>query len=327
MIAQAFRTLVALAVVGLGACAQSAPGHAPTGLILEKTIPLKGVAGRIDHLAIDPHRHRVFVAELGAGAVEAIDLTRGVSLGRISGLKQPQGVAYLPRGDEVAVACGGDGTVRFYRAADLAPTGMVVVGGDADNLHIDGAERLVAGYGDGALAMIDPAARKRVAGLALPAHPEGFQLDGQHVYVNVPDAGQIVGGDLATGRITRAWRAPYAWNFPMAFAPASRTLAVVYRLPPRLRLLDVDSGAVTLDRSTCGDADDVFFDRVRRRIYVICGAGAVDVVDLGHLDRSARIRTRPGARTGLFIPQLDRLIVVARAEGNAAALLIYRPTP
>jgi len=61
-------------------------------------------------------RKRLFVAELGNGSVEAIDLASGRSLGRVTGLSEPQGVGYLPRQDELAVATGGDGMLRFYRA-------------------------------------------------------------------------------------------------------------------------------------------------------------------------------------------------------------------
>src|SRR5690349_23052280 len=40
----------------------------------------------------------------------------------ITGLMEPQGLGYLPVRDELVVASG-DGTVRFYRGADLSPTG------------------------------------------------------------------------------------------------------------------------------------------------------------------------------------------------------------
>jgi hypothetical protein len=40
------------------------------------------------------------------------------------------------------------------------------------------------------------------------------------------------------------------------------------------------------------------------------------------------IGTRPGTRTSLFAPALDRLFVAARAgSGEGAALLVYRPAP
>ena len=199
------------------------------------------------------------------------------------------------------------------------------VGSDADNMRVDASGRIVVGYGSGALAVIDPASRKVIASLALPGHPESFRLKGSTVFVNLPDAQRIVIGDLASGRITATWPAAHGFNFPMALDAAQAKLAVVYRFPARLQLIDAARGVTALDRATCGDADDVFFDEIRHRVYVTCGSGAVDVVDLAHPDRSRQISTRSGARTGLFVPELDRLFVAAR--GADAAVLVYRPQP
>jgi hypothetical protein len=60
--------------------------------------------------------------------------------------------------------------------------------------------------------------------------------------------------------------------------------------------------------------------------------GAIDVFERqtgGNYAASAHIETRPGARTSLFVPALDRLFVAARAGSVAqgAALLVYRPAP
>lgn len=325
-----FKFLAAfVALASATACqAQPVPGGPGAPLALERTIPLTGVRGRIDHLAVDLQHRRIFIAELGNGSVEAIDFARGVSLGRITALKEPQGLAYLPTLDELAVASGGDGSVRFYRAADLKPDGMIEVGGDADNMRVDAAGHIVVGYGSGALAVIDPATRKVIATLPLPAHPESFRLKGRAVFVNLPDAQRIMVGDLTNGKVTATWPAAHGFNFPLALDAAGAKLAVVYRLPARLQIIDAATGATALDRATCGDADDVFFDEARRRVYVTCGAGLVDVVDLARPDRSHQIGTRSGARTGLFVPELDRLFVAARAAGSeGAALLIYRPRP
>jgi hypothetical protein len=320
--------LALLAVAAACGCRAQPQAPRDPPLVLEQTIALKGVVGRIDHLAIDVAHRRVFVAELGGGGVEAIDLARGASLGRIAGLKEPQGLAYLPAHDELAVATGGDGYVRFYRAADLRLAGSVKVGGDADDLRVDPAGRVVVGYGAGGLATIDPTTLKLASVLPLPVHPEGFQLSDGRAFVNLPDRRAIAVGDLATGRILRTWPGAYGWNFPMALDPVHQTLAVVYRLPARLQLFDVAAGKIRLDRPTCGDADDVFFDAVRHRVYVVCGAGAVDVIDPARPDAAALIRTRTGARTGLYSPELDRLFVAARAGAIApAALLIFKPLP
>ena len=318
-----------LALFPIAGCgAETTPAGADAPLALERKIPLKDIHGRIDHLAVDAAHQRLFVAELGAGSVEAVDVGRGVSLGRITGLKEPQGLAYLPGPDELVVASGGDGAVRFYRAADLSLLWTVALGDDADNVRVDPRSgRVIVGYGSGALAIIDPATRAIVGKVDLPAHPEAFSVDGSRVFVNAPNAGRIVIADLASGRITSSWPASHHFNFPMAFDGPSDTLAVVYRLPARLQLFDASTGASKSDVATCGDADDVYFDDRRSRLYVVCGAGMVDVFAAKTLARVARIRSRGGARTGLFAPELDRLFVAARAAGagDSAAILVFRP--
>ena len=96
-------------------------------------------------------------------------------------------------------------------------------------------------------------------------------------------------------------------------------------------LLDAKSGAVSAALATCKDADDVFFDGKRRRIYVSCGEGAVDVFgsDPAGAHLLARIDTSPGGRTSLFVPELDRLFVAVRARlfGSTASILVFRPMP
>jgi hypothetical protein len=309
----------------------SAHGEAPVQLELERTIALPNVSGRIDHLAVDVPHQRLFVAELGNGSVDRIDLSSGETR-RIGGLKEPQGLAYLPDRDELVVASAGDGAVRFFDASSLMPLGSIALGDDADNLRVDPKTgQVVVGYGSGALAILDPAHRAVVRIIKLGAHPEGFQIDGagRKAFVNLPDAHKIAVLDLDTGRVLANWRAAHLANFPMALGGDAGIIGVVYRVPARLTALEAASGTADLDLPTCDDSDDVFFDDKRNRIYVSCGSGAVDVFEQvgGKYVASAHIDTRPGARTSLFVPALDRLFVAARAGsgGRNAAVLVYRP--
>jgi hypothetical protein len=224
--------------------------------------------------------------------------------------------------------------VRFFDAGSLAPVGSVSLGDDADNVRVDPKTgQVVVGYGSGALAILDPIHQAVVRTIPLAAHPEAFQIDGRgrRAFVNVPDAHKIVVVDLDSGRALANWRAVHLANFPMALGQGSGIVGVVYRIPARLALLDAATGAAKADLPTCDDADDLYFDDKRGRIYVSCGSGAIDVFEQagGKYAASAHIETRPGARTSLFVPALDRLFVAARAGSGAqgAALLVYRPAP
>ena len=302
-------------------------------LVLEAKIPLGDVSGRIDHLSIDVKRQRLFVAELGNNSLGVIDLAAGKVLRRIDGLSEPQGVAYVPFTDSVFVANAGDGSVRVLRGDDLTSTGRIELGDDADNVRVDAARsRVFVGYGKGALAVIDPASQTKTADIRLKAHPEGFQIDetGTQVFVNVPDARGIEIVDLAAGS-TRALPTQGARsNFPMAIDVAEHQVLVVFRSPPTLMALSSQDGHVAAQVETCGDADDVFVDPKRRRVYVSCGEGVIDVLEPGEsgYQEIARVPTVSGARTALFVPELDRLFVAVRAASNEpAAIWVFRPTP
>jgi DNA-binding beta-propeller fold protein YncE len=297
-------------------------------LRLERTIELTDVAGRIDHLGIDLPRKHLFVAELG-------NVASGKSIDRISGLAKPQGIAYVQASDRIVVANGGDGTVRMFRGEDRAPSGAIDLGDDADNVRVDPrSAHVLVGYGDGGIAVIDPVSASKLADIELPVHPEGFQLapDGRRIFVNLPDARQIAAIDLASGTQTASWSVPdLKANFPLAIDETGSLLATVFRSPPRLVLLDAQSGHVVANLDTCGDADDVFFDAHRKWIYISCGKGAVDVFqgDDASTHRLGRIGIPPGGRTARFVPELDRLFVAVRARllRFEATIFEFRPVP
>ena len=249
-------------------------------------------------------------------------------------MSEPQGVAYVPSSDSVFVANAGDGSVRVLRGEDLTPIGRIELGDDADNVRVDAARnRVLVGYGKGALAGIDPASLSKITDIRLKAHPEGFQIDetATQVFVNVPDAHEISVVDLATGSTQSLPTQGAGSNFPMAIDGDAHWVLVVFRSPPTLMAFSSQDGHVVAKVDTCGDADDVFVDRKRRRVYVSCGAGVVDVLESDEQGyrRLAHVPTIPGARTSLFVPELDRLYVAARAGllGSDAALLVFRPLP
>lgn len=311
----------------------AAAENAPQPLVLEATIPLEKVSGRIDHMAIDVARRRLWVAELGNNAVDVVDVAEHKALHRIEGLSEPQGIGFSSATDTIVVANGGDGSLAFYGAGDFAPAGRINLGDDADNVRIDGQSgHAIVGYGQGALAIVDLASKLKLSEVPLVAHPEGFQLsaDGARAFVNVPDARQVAVVDIHAGKQTATWAlTKLRSNFPMAMNSNGTTLALVFRRPSHLVLLNIADGSTGAEIETCGDADDVFFDAKRNRVYVSCGQGYVDVFDQGNggLQSVNRLETISGARTALFVPELDRLFVAAPGGliKGSAKILVYRP--
>jgi DNA-binding beta-propeller fold protein YncE len=301
-----------------------------SGLLrLEKVIPLPSVEGRIDHFSADEAGQRLFVAALGNGSVEVVDLRKAERTDEIKGLEEPQGLYYDSKGGRLYVATGGDGKLRGYDGKSLALQDTQELGEDADNVRYDQqAGDVWVGYGNG-IAIINPAGQK-VGTIQLGSHPESFQFEakGDEVYVNVPKQLGVALVDRKKRLVLTKWGLGVSFaNYPMALDSANKRLFVGCRLPARLVVLDTTSGRILSTLPTVGDTDDIFYDTTRRLVFVIGGEGAVETLrqrDPDHYERAGRIVTAPGARTGFFSPTSSRLYVAVPHRGSQAAkILVY----
>jgi DNA-binding beta-propeller fold protein YncE len=320
-------------IVIAGGAAEGEGEEVPT-LQLEAKIPLGDIRGRIDHMAVDLARQRLFVAALGHDSLAVVDL-KAQRLDRLmSGLREPQGVGYDAATDMVYVANAGDGSVRLLKGADLSLAGRIELGSDADNVRVDSKARHVfIGHGDGALAVIDADSRKAIASASLNAHPESFQLDANtdRIFVNVPSAGSIDVVDRTSGKKIASWpTANRSANFAMALDQTRQRVLVAFRRPAELGVFSAADDSLVASVRSCNDIDDVFVDSKRDRIYISCGEGFVDVLAAeGSSYRSiGRVAIAVGARTSLFVPELDRLLLAVPAKfTTAAAIWVFRPSP
>ncbi len=326
--------LIAFAVVGLALAPYPLAQAETAPLELEAKIPLGDVQGRIDHLALDIQRQRLYVAELENNSVGIVDLKKRKTIRTVAGFAEPQGIAYQPSNGTLYVANGGDGSLRLFAGTDFKPIGKIDLGGDADNVRVDSAtQQVIVGYGRGALAVIDATTRKRIADVPLKGHPEGFQLEasGQRIIVNIPDTHEIAVIDRRTQKQIASWPTnELAANFPLAIDTAKQRALVVFRKPAMLGVFSLKDGNKVATIDTCGDADDIFVDAKRHRVYITCGEGFIDVLaEKGESYVSeARLKTSAGTRTALFVPELNRLYVAVRATTDEpAAIWVYRTTP
>src|SRR5665213_3534354 len=73
-------------------------------LVFTEAIPLENAKGRFDHFAIGGGR--LFVAALGSNAVEVINVGGRILDHTITGVPNPQGVAFSPEANKLFVASG-----------------------------------------------------------------------------------------------------------------------------------------------------------------------------------------------------------------------------
>jgi len=278
-------------------------------------------------MSIDVKGQRLFVSALGNNTVEVIDLKAGKRANTISGLKEPQGVLYVPGSDRLYVASSKDGTVKIFDATQLKLLKTVEYSDDADNLRYDSSrERIYVGFGDGALGELDSDGKK-IGEIKLDSHPESFQLEknSARIYVNLPKSRKIAVLDREKGTVLTTWGTGMSFNnYPMALDEQNHRLFVVTRLPARLLVMDTSSGKTVQTLSAVGDCDDVFYDQSRKRIYASGGEGAISVFeqqDADHYKEVGRIATVKGARTSFFSLDLSRLYLAARRQSSSTAMI------
>ena len=331
---------LALAIVLRSTAAlQDGEGERPASPVrLVSTIELAGVDGRLDHLALDRERRRVFVAAVGNGSVEVVDLEIGTRSRSLPGFAEPHAVLVLDAVNRVLVACGGSGTLEVLEGTGYERVGRVEVGADADNLRFDprsGFCYVGVGEGEGgALAIVDTEGWKLVDRVALGGHPESFHFDAksERAFVNVPSKRAVLIVDLTRRRIAETWPLEGAeGNYPMALQGADRRLFVACRKPPCLLVFDPAKGRLFETLPLGADADDVQLDEASGRVFVACGAGSIDVFERGELGRYgalASVATRSGARTCVLSPGEEKLYVAVPRDGDSSAeIRIYDVRP
>lgn len=293
---------------------------------LIQTIPLAGVEGRIDHFALDRASQRLFVCALGNNSVEVLDLRKGQRLHSISGLGAPQGIAFIPELNRLFVANDKQGLGQFFDGKSFQQMARVDLHDDADNVRYDEAgKKLYVGFGSGGIAIINPADGKELTSIKLAAHPEAFELEqhGARIFVNVPDARQVAVVDRKKAQVIATWETGIALgNFPMTLDEAEHRLFIGCRLPSRLLVFNSDSGELVSKLAIAGDADELFYDSKRHRVYAICGAGKLDIIeqdDPNTYKLVDSIDTANGARTGLFVAERDELFVAVPRRGSRPA--------
>jgi YVTN family beta-propeller protein len=313
---------VALCFTGVVAAAS----QSATTLKLKTTISLQGVEGRIDHFAYDAGGERLFVCALGNNTVEVIDLRSSQRIYSITGLGSPQGIAYVPSLDRLFVANDNGGILKIYDCKSFEPLGELNFKDDADNVRYDDATKKVyVGFGSGGIGIVNAPDGKEIGSIKLSAHPEAFELEknGRRIFVNVPNSRHVAVIDREERKVITRWNTDLAFgNFPMALDEADRRLFIGCRLPSKLVVINTDSGDVVTKIDISGDPDEVFYDSKHHRIYTICGAGKIsilDQIDPNTYAVSMKIDTSDGARTGLFVPERQALFVAIPHRGSQHA--------
>src|ERR1700719_71790 len=333
------------ALLFLAAVISRANAQETQPLRLVQSIPMSNVKGRIDHMDVDVKGKRLFVAGLENGSLEVVDLGAGKWSKTIPGFKKTQGIAYIPSLNKMFVASGDDGMLRVFRADSLELVDSIKLDLGPNRVAFDPLKSLLyVGYGGkdagkdyGEIAIIDAKTDKHLGDIKVDAHPSELLLDksGKTLYVFVSIASKVQVVDTQKREVVSTWPVSSQRNGDGALDEKTHRLFIGTRTPPRMVVMDSNTGKELASLPTTEGMDGVYFNAVQKRVYVSGGrdndVGYVFVYqqkDADHYELIAKIPTRAGAGTSFWSPIFNRYYVAAPAHDNEqAAILVFEPQP
>ena len=345
------KTRIAVLLAALVAVGSHAPARSADILTLAGRTELPGYTGDFDHFAYDVKSNRLWLAAEDHQTLDVFDLKSGKKLRSVEGIVDtPHAVHFVPGSNRLIVTdSGGEPKApKLIDATSYKVTGALKLAAPgADEMRYDpGSKRLfiVNGGRDAKmtetyLSMVDPVTLKTYGDLKFDTDKvEAMVIEekGDKLFINVTGKNYLAVVNKKTLKVLDTWPIKEAeQNAPLAFDEAGKRLFIVTRKPSKLVILDAESGATVASFDTPMKVNQVIWDAVTKRVFVLAGEGFISVFQqrgVDHYDELPRIATTVGAKTGILIPELRRLYVaVSPGEGKTgAAVLRYdlaRATP
>jgi len=300
-------------------------------LQLQKTIQLPQVKGGFDLMAIDVKGQLLFVSAEDNHTVEVINLQTGTPIISLPGFNEPKWVFYMPATNRIYVSTSGDGKVTELDGNTYKAVKTFSFKEACNNLRFDSStNQLFVGVGKsfGSLGIIDVKQDKIVGEIPLSGYLKQFEIDGDKVYVNLPDKNTVEVISLLSAKPVGSWTVAAKRNVPMAIDRLHHRLFIACE-PGKFVIYSTETGKSVQSINIGKDADGIYYDAKRKQIYVSCGEGNIAIIeqkDSDHYNMVQTIATVQGAGTSLFSPQLDKYILaVSQSSNQTAEIRVYQP--
>jgi DNA-binding beta-propeller fold protein YncE len=328
-----------LLLVAGAAAAQSVP---PLQLVARYAMPAS-TTGRFDHLGVDLHGNRLFLAAESMHEVMIMNLRTGKYLGDIPRIQIPHAIFVRHDLNRIFVTDGGSGTVggvHVYDGATLRQIAFIPLKRDTDSIAYDPATKylyVVNGGGDAnesfsMYSVIDTTTDKKLADIKVDGDTlEASVVDptSDRIYLNDPAKNQVVVINRKTRKIEAIWPVHMAMkNVAISLDPKTHRLFVACR-SGKIVVIDTATGRELQTLDIAQGVDDMIFDPATRRMYASCAAGGgstsvYEEMDPDHYKLLGNVTTAPFAKNEALVPQLDRYFVMVPPRGSAGAVYAYR---
>jgi hypothetical protein len=283
---------------------------------------------------------RLFLAALGNGTMEVIDLAAGKPLHILMGFKDAQAALYVPETSLIFVSDGEPGLCNVYDGSSYQLVRSITDLPGADNIRYDafsartyGAGLVHVAYRHG-LRALDSRDGKPVYDIPVDAQSESFQFEATtgRIFASLPTLGYVAVANTGKRVVLDKWPLPgFKPFYPMALDAANHRLFIGSRNPAKLLVLNTDRGKIVTSVEGVGHTDDLWYDAARKRVYMPGGDGEIGVFeqrDTDHYPLIAKIPSVPGASTSFFVPDFNRLYVPATPyAGQPSSVQVFGVQP
>lgn len=324
--------------------AMAADAHPAATLIGRSTGWKPGYSGDFDHFGVDVKGNRLFLAAEDHGTLELFNLRTGQHERTLTGFQTPHAIIYLPKINRLIVTDSGKGMTKVLDATTDKIVGHITLAPGADSAEYDsstGHLYIVTGGKDvgmkeNFLNEVDPLSGHVYGKLRFDSdHTEAVKAEqhGSRLFVNVADHNYVAVVDKKTLKEIARWPLSGAQtNLTMALDEAGHRLFVGTRNPSKLIVLNTDTGATVASLDAPATSDGLFWDRARKRVYVPGGDGYLGVFQQVTPDKyvaQPSIASAPGAKSGIVVPQLNRLYLAASPgeHGKGGEVLWFSLNP
>jgi hypothetical protein len=326
-------TLTAVAAALTALAPEPAPAADPAPLVPVQTIPLKGVVGNLDHMAVDSKGGRLFVANKANNTLDVVDLKAGKLVKQIPGQTRVSGVAYASDLDRIFVGNGG-GVCNAIDGKSYE-TVFSTKAEKADNVYYHSGKKIVFVAHGETVSILDAQTGAVQARIATGGKTEEFRVDkkANKLFVNLRNPSVVAVVDLDKNEVVDRIRLTKTeTNGPLAYDGQAGLLFVgCGGKAPMIIVVDAKTGKELTSVPIPAGIDNLHFDRKRNRLYASCGDGAVAVVEKHGDDYAliAKVETPKKAKTSAYHSGSGRLYVAVprTPETEAPEVLVFETRP
>ena len=254
---------------------------APESLVLVKTIALKGVAGKLDHLAVDSKGERLFVANKPNNTLDVVDLKSGKLIKQIADQGKISGVSYAADLDMVYVG-NGAGTCNAFEGKEFKPV-FSTPAPNADNVHYHSGNQMVYVGQDEIMSVLDARTGEIKASINLPGAVHGFKIDkkGGKIFAVLTKPNLVAVIDIAKNEVTEKFDLTVSdAGSPIAQDAANGLLFVgCPKKQPMVVVFEAKTGKEIASVAIPAGIDDLHFDKQRNCLYASCSDGVLAVIE------------------------------------------------